>query len=514
MEDTPRPVGEEGTEDAVASSPAETKLESRVVGATAWTFGSLGGMYILRAVSQIVLAHLLVPSCWGVIAILRTFLIAVEMLSDVGIRGSVVFHEKGTTRSFLNTAWTLQMMRGVGMWIATCALAWPVATWYEEPLLLWLLPIAGLESINNGLLSVGIYSRQRKLKLGLPIILDWIGLVVSIVTSVIWASISPSVWALAAGPLVGGVAKTTASHLLVSEIRLRPQWDREAARALIHFGKWIYVGTVAAFLAQYFLTLYLGKLVPLAILGIYQIAWNLVSQAGKPLTMLSNQVLIPLFAESGRVGPKEHAARVNQAIDRFLPTCLLIVVGVAMICPAFIGYFYPASYGDGGTMGRFCAVVVWFLILQHLPRGVMLSLGHSKGVCSMSVANAVVTIAGCVAGYAFGADLGIGPIRGAILGGALGNGMGCVVGARLTQRLGLSVGRPMLQYSFTFVSIFLSGIVVDECLQAYVPDMTPVLSSLIVTFLAAVPLTFVLWQRTVKIWLDQRRSTRARTASE
>ena len=47
---------------------------------------------------------------------------------------------------FLNTAWTLQIARGAAMWLAACALAWPVAHYYENPLLLWLLPIAGLDA--------------------------------------------------------------------------------------------------------------------------------------------------------------------------------------------------------------------------------------------------------------------------------------------------------------------------------------------------------------------------------
>lgn len=517
MEEPPHTADDAGAEEA-SDAPAAPRavLGQRVAGATAWTVGSMGAIYTARVCSNIILARLLVPECWGVIAILRTFLVAVELLSNVGIRDSVVFHEKGTTKSFLNTAWTLQIGRGVAMWVASCALAWPVSTFYEEPLLLWLLPVAGLESINNGLLSVGMFSRQRTLKLRMPIVLDWIGLGVSIVTSVVWAWIHPTVWALAAGPLVGGVARTAASHLLMREVKLRPQWDTEAARALIHFGKWVYFGTAAAFFGQYFLTLYLGKFEGLALVGVYGIAWGLVSQAGKPLTMISNQVLIPLFAESGRIGQKEHAAQVDQALYRFLPSCLLIAVMMALVCPAFFGGLYKSEYSAAGTIGRFCAMVVWFMVLQHVPRGVMLSIGHSKGVCAMSAANAAVTVGATVLGYLFGAELGVGPIRGAILGSALGNATGCWVGVLMTRRLGLFVGRAMLGYSFSFLGFFLGGIALDAVLRILIADATPltfhratpVISSLLVTFLLTTPLALMLWRGTVKVWLDQRRSAR------
>ncbi len=514
MDDTSQAAGGEGEPGpAMERSAEEPALAQRVMGASAWTFGSIGGMVLMRAVSQIVLAALLFPEFWGIIAKLRVFLVAVEMLSEVGIRSSVVYHRKGTTPTFLNTAWTLQIGRGVVMWLACCALAWPGAWWFEQPLLLWLLPVAGLESVNNGLLSVGIFTRQRKLRLGLPIVLEWIGLAVSIVTSIVWAVIDKSVWALAMGPLVGGAVKTTLSHVLVSEVRLRLQWDRDAARALIDFGKWVYAGTAASFVAQQFLILYVGRFVMEGILGVYQIAWGLALQSSKPLTMLNNQVLIPLFAESGRSSPEEHRRRVQQAMYRYLPASLLITVCFGLGCPAFFGIFYRDDYVGAGLMGRFIAVVIWFMVLQHVPRAAMLSLGHSKGVCAMMSANGVVTIGGCIAGYMYGDAIGVGAMKGAILGNALGNVAGCVVGTVMTRRLGIAVGMPILKYSLAFTGLFLVGILVDELLQFASPWIDSTVSSVLATLILGVPLGLLVWRRTLRTAGRGRGEADARTVA-
>jgi len=473
----------------------------RVARASIWTMGSMLSMSVLRLGTQMALTYLLLPEHFGTITLMRVFLVLLEMTSDVGIRGSVVYHEKGEDPRFLNTAWTLQIARGAAMWLAACALAWPVALYYENSLLLWLLPVAGLEAVNNGFLSVRIFTSERNLSLKLPVILDWIGLGVSIVTTLLWAWISPSVWALAAGPLVGGVFKTAASHLLIPGERLRFAWDREHVGALFNFGKWVIGGTIVSFVAQQFHILYLGKFLPAAILGVYGVAWNFSVQASKPLTVLSNRVIIPHFARFGRQGMKEHAGAVGDALRRFLPACLLITVCTGLGSPALFGFFYEQSFVGGGDMGRLLAGVVWFMVLQHVPRSALLSIGVSSKVASMAFMNAVFTVGGIVGGYA----LTRGSVPGAIIGNALGNVAGCAWGIIMARRCGLKIGRPMVTYSLWFVLLSLSGYALDEMLVEQHHWSGP-WASAAATAAFGVPLAVVVWFRTGSVLLAKRRA--------
>jgi len=475
-------------------------IRQRVAGASGWTIGFMGGASFLRLASQVVLAQLLLPEHFGLIALLRVSLVVVEQLSEVGIRGAVVYHERGQSKEFLDTAWTLQIVRGFAVWVLACGLAWPIALFYGEPLLLWLLPVAGFEAVNNGFASVALLARQRSLRLKLPYVLEWSSLVVSVLVTLLWAWLSPSVWALVAGPLAGGLVKTVASHVLTPETRLRLRWERDSVHALVHFGKWVYAGTLAALVAQQFLTLYLGKLVPLALLGVYRVAWNFTVHASKPLTMLANQVVIPLLAEYGRSQRESYSERVAASLRRYLPTCLLVCVCTAISCPALFGYFFPAAFADGGTMGRYLAVVVWFMILQHVPRSALLALGSSKGVFQMTAWNAGVTIAGCVLGYQLGS------IRGAILGNALGNVAGCLCGVWVSRGMALGIGRPMLGYSLAFVALAFGGSAAGDAAHAAFPEITRPLASLVMTIVVGLPLGLWVWGRTARPFLASRRA--------
>jgi O-antigen/teichoic acid export membrane protein len=353
---------------------------------------------------------------------------------------------------------------------------------------MWLLPFAGLESVNNGFQSSWIFVLERRLKLRWPLLLEWMAWAVSISVTLTWAWLSPSVWALAAGPVAGGFVGAILSFVVLPQ-RPRLRWEPAAARDLLHFGKWVYLGTVTAFVAQQFHVLYLGKVALLGTIGIYQVAWNFVLHSTKPLTMLANKVMIPFFAEYGRKARELHSASVGRALDRFLPACLLVCVCSFVFSPALFGFFYPLAYVEGGRIGRLLSVVAWFMILQQVPRSALLSIGVSKGVFWLTLANAAFTIAGVTLGYRpFG-------ITGLILGNALGNLAGCFTGAWEARRHGVRAGLPMVFYSLLFAGASIVGYVLMLVFESPAVNASERMASLWATAILFVPIVLVLYRR-------------------
>jgi O-antigen/teichoic acid export membrane protein len=72
------------------------------------------------------------------------------MFSDFGLNASIIRSARGDEPVFLQTAWTVQILRGIMLWLISVMLAGPVAAFYEEPLLAQLLPVAGLTAIIHG----------------------------------------------------------------------------------------------------------------------------------------------------------------------------------------------------------------------------------------------------------------------------------------------------------------------------------------------------------------------------
>jgi hypothetical protein len=149
-----------------------------------------------------------------------------------------------------------------------------------------------------------------------------------------------------------------------------------------------------------------------------------------------------------------------------------------------------------------------------VPRSALLSLGLSRGVAVMAAANAVVTIAACVAGFALGSRLaiGFGATKGLIVGNALGNLAGCVAGAAAARRAGVVVGRVMLRYSLGFVALLLLGISITDWITFLEPAASERFASLVATLLVAAPLFLWNWRVTFGEYLRPRKDPGTVTA--
>jgi O-antigen/teichoic acid export membrane protein len=472
---------------------------AHVARASAWTLGTMVLMSALRLVSQMVLSYLVLPEHFGAVTLMRTFLTLVEMLSDVGIRNAVIYHPQGEERRFLSTTASVQLVRGIGMWLATCALAWPASNFYGEPLLLWLLPLAGLESVNNGLLAVRVYVEERRLNIKVSALLDVLALAVSIATSITWAFFSPGAWALALGPLVGGFVRAVVSHVWYRGHAVPFGWDRAFARDLFTFGRWVFGGTLVTFVAQQFHMLYLPLFTWLGLFGVYSVVWNFCAQASKPLTALANKVIIPRFAADGRRSAEEHENAVRASLGHYLPACMLVCIGSGLFAPALFGFFYSDDFAVGGPMGLLFSITVWFMILQQVPRSALLSQGASRAVAAMAVWNAGFTVLGIVGGWH------VAGMGGAILGNGLGNVAGCVSGWWALRARGLCVGTGMVRYSLGFLAILEAGAgALWLCEQR--GWLGNAWASLVVTCVACGPLAWWVWRGTVAPLLRGRRS--------
>src|SRR5258708_1248517 len=90
-----------------------TGLRGLVVRGTFWALASYGVGQVLRLASNLVLTRLLVPEVFGLMALVQSFIGGLAMFSDVGTSSSIIRHPRGEEPVFLNTAWTMQILRGI-----------------------------------------------------------------------------------------------------------------------------------------------------------------------------------------------------------------------------------------------------------------------------------------------------------------------------------------------------------------------------------------------------------------
>src|SRR5713226_8163629 len=213
----------------------------------AWTMVGYIASQALRLASTLVLARMLVPQAFGLVALVSVVLSGLEMLSDLGIGMDVVQHPRGDDPLFINTAFIIQAGRGIILWTIATALAYPFARFYHQPAVLSLLIVGSLSVLFRGLASGSLWGLTRHVQLGeynlLTVGSDFVGFLVSIV----WAIVSPTAWALVAGRVVSAAALAVMSHL-IAKYTVSTAWDPSAARDILAFGAGIFLSTSTYFL--------------------------------------------------------------------------------------------------------------------------------------------------------------------------------------------------------------------------------------------------------------------------
>ena len=342
-----------------------------------WTLIGYGASQVLRLVGNVVLARLLFPEAFGIMALVLVVMQGLNMLSDAGIERSIVQNRRGDEVVFLNTAWTIQIMRGFMLWIFACLLAWPMARLYGEPQLVQLLIVTGFGPIISGFTSTSLITLKRRVEIGPLARLEFLAQSVSLIVVICWALLHPTVWAIVAGGLVAAGLTLIVSHTAYRQHSCRIAWDRDSARELIRFGKWIFLATAVMFLASRCDRLILGKMLSLTELGIYSIALIFASISLRVAMRLMNTVLFPILC------------RQQDNIARLVAMCLdarrlVLWIGasgcavIAILSPVFFGALYDPRYAEAGQIAQWLTLLIWTSLLEMGLGPVPLALGRSK----------------------------------------------------------------------------------------------------------------------------------------
>lgn len=305
-----------------------------------------GSSQVIRLVSNLVLTRLLVPDVFGLMALINLLMAGLEMFSDLGIGPCIIQNRKGDDPRFLNTAFTLQIIRGAGLWLATCLIAYPFSLFYNQPQLIALIPVAALVVFINGFASTSIWTLTRQLKLERVVALNVVSSLMGMTVSITWALAAPSAWAIIVGNLVAAGLTSLCSHFLRPE-KNHLDWEKDALQSLRMFGSAIILSSATWFLAGQAERLILGKYVSLAQLGVFSIALLMAESVATALREVINRVIFPTVSNAFRVDrgrALQQYRKVRLVIVLVaVPMALFLILGSKMIVSILLDKRYAGA---------------------------------------------------------------------------------------------------------------------------------------------------------------------------
>lgn len=344
-------------------------LRSRALRGTAITLGGTAGQQLIRLASNLALTRLLFPEAFGLMALIQTFMVGLHMFSDVGIRPSIIQNPRGEEPDFLNTAWTIQIGRGVVLWLAACALAWPLAQFYGDMQILYIMPIVGFASVIEGFATTKTATANRHLQLGRQTALTLVTQIIGTAAMILMAWIWPTVWVLVVGNLISMTLGVLLGHMFMPGVANRLRWDPSSAQDLMHFGRFIFVSTLAGFFVNQGDKIVLGKLISFADLGIYNIGFFMASFPLMMGSMVAQRILFPLFRHIRPSESAQNRIKIRRARSLLAGSMIAMFGVLALVGHHLIELLYDPRYLAAGPM-----LIV--LVLMYIPTA--LTLGNSQ----------------------------------------------------------------------------------------------------------------------------------------
>lgn len=296
------------------ASDRSAPLKQRVLRAGGWSLAGHGLGQAIRLGSNLVMTRLLVPEMFGVMAIAMMVTVILALMSDIGLRQNIVRSTRGDDPAFLDTAWVIDIARGVFLWILALLLSLalhlagragllPATSVYSSPELPLVIAVSSFAAVLIGLQSTKMASAQRSFNQRRLVQIDLTSQLVALAVMFGLGLATRSIWALVAGGLVGSLTATVLSHAWMSGHRNRLRWDPAAFREILDFGKWAFASSAVFVLASAGDRLLLGGYADAGVLGLYAIAALMIRAVEGVLNKLYTSVSLPALSEIARSDP-------------------------------------------------------------------------------------------------------------------------------------------------------------------------------------------------------------------
>ena len=307
------------------------ELNRRIARGAAW-------MVLLRMLSTavgfmstIVLARILVPADFGLIAMGTSLAAALEILTGFRLEVALI-QNRSATRTHYDTAWTLNLLLTTALAVMLVALAGTAAGFYDEPRLENVIYVLALGCVVDGFQNIGIVNFQKELDFSREFTFMFLRRIVGTAVTIAAALALRSYWALVLGILAGRVAGMVISYLMHP---YRPRLSLAVAGELARFSGWLVLDNLIFVLRHRSAEFLIGKLSGGRQLGIFVLSADIAGLVTANLAAPVSRALLPGYAQMA--ADMEQLRRGYLAVIGLMALVALpAAAGISATAPLFV----------------------------------------------------------------------------------------------------------------------------------------------------------------------------------
>lgn len=272
----------------------------------------------------LIIARLLLPSDFGVLGIALLSQTLVELATSTGFSTALI-QRKGEIRSYLDVAWTVEILRAGITGAALFLLSPWIARFFGAPAAEPIIQVVGVVYALRGFQNVSLVYLRKELDFRREFVFRFGQTLSNTLVAVPLAFILGSVWALAWGLLAEGLAALVLSYVILPH---RPRLSLEFRKAweLFKYGRWIVLAEGLQLIALQADRFFVGKILGPAALGLYQLGNRLSLMVSSELAEGVTRVSLPTFAAL-----QDELPRLRRALVRALELGLVVLLPTSAV---------------------------------------------------------------------------------------------------------------------------------------------------------------------------------------
>ena len=242
-------------------------LNLKVRSGLIWSLAGVFSGRFLQFIGDIILSRILAPEDFGLIAIALAVLAISEMLTETGFNSALIQKQEDIS-NHLNTAWSMEILKSLCLFILLILFAQPLSKFYNEARAYNLFLAISLLFILRGFRNVGIVYFRKNIEMHKQMLIDIIPFIFQLIFIIPSAIYFQNVWAIMIGIYIRRIVELALSYILHP---YRPKFiiEKDALSELFNFGKWIFFISIIGAVRKNFTPLFIGRVFDMDILGYF-----------------------------------------------------------------------------------------------------------------------------------------------------------------------------------------------------------------------------------------------------
>ncbi len=342
-------------------------LLKKTAGGAGWTIGWRAATRALGFLSTLVLARILAPADFGLIALAMSFARAIDIFSDLGVQDALV-RAGAASRATYDAAFTINALRGLATAVAIAVSAGPFARFFHDPRLFYVVLALAVAVLLDALENVGVADFRRHFAFHREFQLSILPRIAQVIVTVALALAWANYWALVAGILTARVLQNVASYAMHP---YRPRLSLTAWREIVGFSVWTWLVGMARMIQSRGVTMIVGGILDPARLGVFTVGSEI---ATLPETELIGPLGRACFA--GFAAARRSGLGVAETYLRITSSTLVIAmpasIGISSIAAPLVRVAIGAKWIEATPLVEILALAGVFAVMDRIS-GTLLS---------------------------------------------------------------------------------------------------------------------------------------------